>query len=264
MRVALALLVALGTSCLQPKAGGTNTVALSDAQLKEYDTRVDELYKLDESNSPEAIDKFEQGIRVLQRDYPTQANSSMLMMSAIHTREHLQQPDKAKALAEEMAAGSSPEPYKKWAKGVIHRLDSLGKPISLKFVANDGREVDLSQMKGKVVLVDFWATWCGPCKKELPRVKAAQEKFRAQGFEIIGISCDNDKDTLKQFVEKNKIPWPQYLGGQERTKNQFTAEFGINGIPHMLLVDKQGRLRFDNVRAKDGFEEQITKLLAEP
>jgi peroxiredoxin len=158
------------------------------------------------------------------------------------------------------------------AKGFLHRLNSANQPVNIKFKAVDGREVDLPQLRGKVVLVDFWATTCGPCKAELPRVKAAYDQFHAQGFEIIGVSCDTDKEMLNRFVKEKELPWPQYYDGQQQTKNNIAQDFGVDGIPHMFLVDKQGLLRFDNVRANDkyhpkgetaDFEEIIAKLLAE-
>lgn len=123
------------------------------------------------------------------------------------------------------------------------------------------------------MLVDFGATTCGPCKAELLRVKAAFDKFHAQGFEIVGISCDTDKEQLIRFVKDNDLPWPQYFDGKQQTENKFAQVFGVDGIPHMFLVDKHGRLRFDNVRASDmygpkddttSFEEKIFVLLSEP
>jgi peroxiredoxin len=108
--------------------------------------------------------------------------------------------------------------------------------------------------------------------KELPRLKEAYEKFRGQGFEVIGVSCDTDKERLNKFLKERDISWPQYFDGKQQSDNKFTVEFGIDGIPHMFLVDKNGFLRFDNVRADDkyhpkddttSFEEKIAKLLAE-
>ena len=168
----------------------------------------------------------------------------------------------------ELIDSPAPENFKLRYKGVLYRLDSQGKPVAIRFTAVDGREVDLSKLRGKVVLVDFWATWCGPCVAELPRVKAAYERFHNQGFEVIGISCDTDKKKLEDYVQQHGISWPQYFDGNEQGENKFTVTFGINGIPHMFILDKKGCLRFDDndmrtKGAKADFEDKIKSLLAE-
>jgi len=121
-------------------------------------------------------------------------------------------------------------------------------------------------MRGKVVLVDFWDTQCEPCIVELPRIRAAFEKYHQKSFEVIGISDDPDKKKLERFLREKTITWPQYFDGQQGLHNKFFAEFGINGMPHMFLVDGNGCLRFDGVRAtgaNTNFEAKIETLLAE-
>src|SRR2546421_2871622 len=135
-----------------------------------------------------------------------------------------------------------------------------GKPLTMKFTALDGREVDLSKLQGKVVLIDFWATWCGPCRAELPNVKAAYEKLRPKGFEIVGISFDSSKKDLQSFVAKEKMTWPQYFDGLT-WKNKIGVKYKIEGIPTMWLLDKKGNLREMEVRGN--LESRVEKLLAE-
>jgi thiol-disulfide isomerase/thioredoxin len=245
---------------------------LNTDKSKEYTRRDDELMKIYSSGVSNATDLLVEGAWGLIRDDPDRVNGYQDIVIAIEDYEYHGKPDKSRALAKELIASTAPEKYKLWTKGFLNRLDLHSKPVSLQFTAVDGREVDLAKIKGKVVLVDFWATWCGPCVKELPRVKAAYDKFRGQGFEVIGISCDTDKRKLEEYVKQHGVSWPQYFDGKPQDDNKFTVEFGIDGIPHMFLVDKKGFLRFDNVRASDKyhpkgdtttFEEKITKLLAE-
>ena len=90
----------------------------------------------------------------------------------------------------------------------------VGKPLAIKFAAVDGRQVDLGNLRGKVVLIDFWATWCVPCVHEVPHVKAVYDKLHPKGFEIVGISFDQKKTALQSFVLKEKMTWPQYFDGK--------------------------------------------------
>jgi thiol-disulfide isomerase/thioredoxin len=140
------------------------------------------------------------------------------------------------------------------------RTYALGKPLDINFTAVDGRKVDLKQMKGKVVLVEFWATWCGPCVAEVPALKKTYEAYHAKGFEIIGISLDDKKKDLLDFTKKHEMPWPQYFDGQH-WNNEISFRFGINSVPTLWLVDKKGILRDDN--APPDLERLVEGLLQE-
>jgi len=89
-----------------------------------------------------------------------------------------------------------------------------GDPINLTFTATDGSTVDLAALRAKVVLLDFWATWCAPCRGEVPNVDVAYNKYHAQGFEVVGISLDQDRDSLSRFTTDNAMTWPQFFEGQ--------------------------------------------------
>lgn len=135
---------------------------------------------------------------------------------------------------------------------------TVGEPVSLKFSAVKGR-VDLETLKGKVVLIDFWATWCGPCVKEVPNVVAAYEKLHDKGFEIVGISLDQDRAALMKFTKDHKMTWPQYFDGKG-WDNMIAKRFHIQAIPAMWLLDKEGKLASTNVRGN--LEAEVEKLLA--
>jgi len=118
-------------------------------------------------------------------------------------------------------------------------LPKVGDVLDIAFIVLDGREIDLSAMKGSVVLVDFWASWCMPCIRAMPGLKELHATYHDQGFEIIGISLDEERDKLERYLQKEAIPWPQYFDGNG-WENEFAARYGIQSIPATFLIGPEG------------------------
>lgn len=136
----------------------------------------------------------------------------------------------------------------------------MGQTLPFAFQALDGRQINTEQYRGKVVLLDFWATWCGPCREEIPHVKEAYARFHDAGFEVVGFSFDQNREALASMVAQAGMPWPQQF--ETHGQPPLGIQLQIEAIPTMWLLDRSGRVRFTDARAS--LDEKIRKLLSEP
>jgi len=141
------------------------------------------------------------------------------------------------------------------------RLAIGAEPVDFQVKSIDGKTLSPGAYQGKVLLIDFWATWCGPCIAEMPNVKQVYAKYHPKGFEIVGISLDQSRDRLDQYLKKNEIPWPQYFDGKW-WKNDVAVRYGVQSIPTTILVDRTGKIRYKSLRGKQ-LENAVEKLVTE-
>jgi peroxiredoxin len=130
----------------------------------------------------------------------------------------------------------------------------------IKLQDRDGNVLPLSSLKGKVVLLDFWASWCGPCRHENPNVVKAYDKFKDKGFTIYSVSLDNNRDAWLKAIEKDKLSWNSHVSDLKGWKSAGAALYQVRGIPATFLIGKDGKIVARNLRGAR-LEEKLTELL---
>lgn len=171
--------------------------------------------------------------------------------------------DKQKALVEKVPASLSNERIEK-LKAHIETSEKTGvgqKYIDFSMQTPDGETVSLSNFisKNKYTLIDFWASWCGPCRKEMPNVVAAYKEFKGKGFGIVGVSLDENVDKWKDAIKALNITWPQ-MSDLKGWSNEGAQLYGVNSIPATVLVDQEGTIVARNLRG-DEIKAKLSELL---
>ncbi|AOM79344.1 hypothetical protein BFS30_20530 [Pedobacter steynii] len=151
---------------------------------------------------------------------------------------------------------------KRWAKLLATaKLTSIGKPAP-DFVQPDtaGKPVKLSSLRGKYVLVDFWASWCGPCRAENPNVLKAYQKLKDKGFDVVSVSIDGDRKAWLKAIKEDGMPWI-HVSDLKANKNEAAMLYGVDAIPQNWLLDPNGLVVEKNLRGED-LDKQIERLMA--
>ncbi len=139
----------------------------------------------------------------------------------------------------------------------------VGQRMDLQGYTADGTALDMTKFKGKAVLVDFWATWCGPCRAEMPNILENYQKYHDAGFEVVAISVDQDLDELKKFMVQESPPWTVVVDNYPQNTNPMGARYGIRAIPEGILIGPDGNVAAVHVRGQT-LGRRLAELLGEP
>jgi thiol-disulfide isomerase/thioredoxin len=207
----------------------------------------------------EVQEKWLENLRKFVEEYPKASDAAEAMLQLGMAHEFAGDDDKAVEWFGRVVTEFPNSPGAAKAAGARRRLDAVGKQIEFQGQNPAGGTVDLAKFRGKVMLIQYWATWCEPCKADMLTIKDMIARH-GQHFGVIGVNLDHSVKDLAEFVKENQLTWPQIHeegGLDSRPANQL----GILTVPTMILVDQQGRVVHRGIQAAE-LDREVRKLLS--
>ncbi len=245
-----------------PTQGEYNNFLASRKFLDDEENNLDKVYGTlqakGDKKGMDSVEKFFELIEKKKKDFAKEyaKNHSASYISAFEVYQNFSyNPDAAEldSIYNGLALSIQNSHYGKKIKEVldIAKKTAIGNDAP-EFAQNDasGKSVSLESFKGKYVLVDFWASWCGPCRAENPNVLKAYSKYHPKGFDILGVSLDEKKDKWEEAIKKDKLNWTQ-VSDLQGWKNSVAVLYGVQAIPMNFLIDKDGKIIAKGLRGDD-------------
>ena len=247
---------------LQLASAQNSTNSALNALVNEIGLKIKDGHKTEAALAPE-LARFD-ALLAAQNGAKSDEAARIIYMKAMLYLQVFENSDKASELMKNLADNYPVTKYGVSAAKMVDKIAQRGATEKVQsalapgkmfpdFAEKDlnGRPLSVGALKGKVVLVDFWATWCGPCRAELPNVIETYKKFHKAGFEIIGISLDSDRAKLDSFLkQEDGVVWPQYFDG-EGWSNKLAVRYGVESIPSTVLIGPDGKIVGKNLRGEE-------------
>ncbi|HWB10874.1 MAG TPA: thioredoxin-like domain-containing protein [Pirellulales bacterium] len=218
-----------------------------------------ELQSDEKIDFPQVQKKWLKNLKKYVADYPQSADTAEAMLQLGTNEEFSGEEEEAKKWYGQIVDQFPKSASAAKAAGAITRLDSVGKILKFHGAGLTGKTVDLSQFRKKVVLIQYWATWCEPCKADLETIKDAVAKYGKDGFTVVSISLDNKKEDVAAYLKKHTLPWTHIFepGGLD---SRLANELGVLTLPTMLLVDQDGKVVNRGINAAE-IDREVKALL---
>lgn len=239
----------------EPTTTAPSVVASMDAMEDEF------LAQIEKTSDVEPVfDDYEKKIMALIQQYPGERQPFVGLTELF---EKCETSRTARLIESVLSRTDLPEKIRPFYEDLRKKEQLIGTPMNQTFTAVDGRTVRFADLRGKVVLIDFWATWCGPCVRDLPKLQALYAKSHRDGLEVIGVSFDRERSKLDSFLQTRAIPWRQ-IYADAATQKTFSTELGVTGgyLPTVFLIGRDGKIR-STLNSRFRLEDKVAVLLAE-
>lgn len=183
--------------------------------------------------------------------YPRTPEAAQAWLQLALSKEFEDKEREALAYYQKVAAAFPATDAGEKAAGAVRRLDSVGKRIDLEGTTIDGKPFQLSDLRGKPVVLHYWATWCEPCKQDMKLLRRLQAGYQRAGLQIVGVNVDITRDLASGFLRQTPLPWTQLFEDGGLESSQLAKAFGVQTLPTMMLIDADGKVVRHNIRAAE-------------
>ncbi len=192
--------------------------------------------------------------------YPEQIESAMAMLQLALSKEFEDKEKDALGYYKKVAASFSGTDAADKASGAIRRLESVGQVIDLQGESIEGKPFRMSALRGRPVILHYWATWCEPCKQDMKLLRSLQARYQKAGLQLVGVNVDATRNMASEFLKQNSLPWVQLFDEGGLESSELAKAFGVQTLPTMMLIDDKGRVVRHNMRSAE-IEGELDKML---